>query len=217
MANWLLSPNLNSSASCNLASGILELGLELNEGKLLQLITYTQLLLKWNKVYSLTTITNTERIIKYHLLDGLTVIPHLAASTSLIDIGSGMGVPGVIIAIWCPELSVTVLDSNQKKAAFLQQVAIELGLTNLTVINQRVEQYKPEAKFDLAISRAFANSHLFLQLAKHLLKPGGTILAMKSQKVQAELAELVEYKCRVIPVTIPGSLDARYLLEIKLS
>lgn len=200
-----------------LRRGILALGLTDEPGKLQKLIDYLSLLQKWNKVYSLTAITNCSDMVKYHLLDGLTVVNHLGQVQNLIDIGSGMGVPGVIIAIWQPEILVTVLDSNQKKTTFLRQVAIELDLKNLTVVNSRVEEFKQKQKFDVAISRAFTDALLFIQLAKDLVKTDGQILLMKSQKILSEVEQIAKYKYVVIKLFIPGSDDVRYLLKIELT
>ena len=197
--------------------GVKQLGLTPEAIKINKLLKYTELLLKWNKVYSLTAITNTRQIVTHHLLDGLTVIPHLSAYDRIIDVGSGMGVPGIIIASWYPNCLVTVLDSNNKKTAFLQQVAIELGLTNLDVVTARVESYKPLTPFDLVISRAFADTSLFVNLTKHLLQQNGVFMAMKSEKAMDELNKLPrQYKYDCIDVEIPGITDKRILVTIQM-
>ena len=200
-----------------LEDGIKKLGLIPESIKINKLIKYVELLLKWNKVYNLTAITDVNQIITHHLLDGLTVIPHISQYSSIIDVGSGMGVPGVIIAIWYPDCKVTALDSNNKKTAFLQQVAIELGIGNLYVVTSRVESYIPEAKFDMAISRAFADTNLFIDLAKHLLCQNGIFMVMKSEKIMNELNKLPkQYKYDCIDVQIPGIADKRILVKIEI-
>ncbi len=214
-----------------LTSGIIELGLVATEPKIKQLLEYYKLLLKWNRVYSLTAISDPIAFIKLHLLDGLSVVSHLKNCNSIVDVGSGMGVPAIVIAIWCPSIEVVAVDVSQKKAIFLRQVALELKLTNLGVINKKVEEYQPPKKFDVIISRAFANSNLFIKLTQHLLKDGGYWLAMKSYGVFAELEELQDYGTTLISVSIPDVLkylvvkpqdvlqlanNQRYLLKITL-
>jgi 16S rRNA (guanine527-N7)-methyltransferase len=199
-----------------LEDGIKKLGLIPDTIKVNQLITYIELLLKWNKVYSLTAITNTQDIITHHMLDGLTVVPYINSYHKIIDVGSGMGVPGVIIAIWYPEHHVTALDSNSKKTAFLQQVTIELGLNNLHVVTSRVESYIPETKFDMVISRAFADTNRFMNLTKHLLCQNGIFMAMKSEKAMDELNKLPkQYKYDCIDLEMPGIADKRVLVKIE--
>lgn len=190
-----------------LFDGILALGLAVDKYKVDQLIAYIHLLQKWNKVYSLTAITDTRHIITHHILDGLTVVPYISNANSIIDIGSGMGVPGVVLAIWNSCQKITLLDSNQKKCIFLKQVAIELGLKNVSVQNIRVEEYKPSIGFDIVISRAFANTQLFITLSSHLLTTGGYFLAMKS-RTQEKIVN-----CTSIKVKIPGIDDERVLLK----
>ena len=201
--------------SQQLRDGILELGLIFDQDKINLLLQYVKLLLKWNKTYSLTAITSFEQITTLHLLDGLTVIPHLGNAKSIIDVGSGMGVPGVIIAIWCPDVRVYALDSNHKKTAFLQQVAIELGLSNFKVICSKVEGYTPDSLYDVAISRAFTSSRMFIDLTANLLDKHGSWLLMKSQKVQSELDNVIQYRHSLTQLNLPGCLDKRYLLKIE--
>jgi 16S rRNA (guanine527-N7)-methyltransferase len=190
-----------------LDNGIRELGLMADDQKIDQLIAYASLLQKWNKVYSLTAITKPEHIITHHLLDGLTVIPHIKEAKMIIDVGSGMGVPGVVLAIWNPSSQVVLLDSNQKKCTFLRQVVIELGLKNVDIVYARVEEYISVQKFNIIISRAFASTQLFMELTRHLLADDGYFLAMKSK-----VDEIVE-NCEQIKVKIPGIDDERVLLK----
>jgi 16S rRNA (guanine527-N7)-methyltransferase len=192
-----------------LTNGIKELGLIPDEHKIDQLLAYTTLLQKWNKVYSLTAITGTKHIITHHLLDGLTVVPYITDEAHLIDVGSGMGVPGVVLAIWNPSIQFTLLDSNQKKCTFLKQLVIELDLKNIEVVCARVEEYTPQQKFDVIISRAFASTRLFLELTGHLLANNGYWLAMKS-KADEKVAD-----CEQIKVKIPGVDDERVLLKCR--
>ena len=197
-----------------LYQGIVDLGLSPDDTKIDKLINYTRLLLKWNKTYSLTNITDTKQMIIYHLLDGLTTIKYLDEFSSIIDVGSGMGVPGIIIAIWCSDKKIVVLDSNHKKTAFLKQAVIELSLENIEVICSRVEDYIPQNPYDLAISRAFSSSKLFISLARHLVK--NTLMLMKSHKVDSEIDQITDHKYNILEVNLPFCDDKRYLLKIEL-
>lgn len=209
---------MQDSAREIIIQGSHKLQLKLEDYLIDKLLAYLQLLLKWNKVFSLTAITETKRMITHHLLDGLTVINYIKSYKNIIDVGSGMGVPGVIIAICCPEIQVSAIDISHKKTAFLQQVAIELKLNNLHVFNLPVEKFTPEFKFDLAISRAFADSILFMNLTRHLFENHFTAIAMKSQGVINEVARIEKLKnisYELIPVKIPNVNDERYLLKIE--
>ncbi len=197
-----------------LTEDISKLGLIPDEDKTRQLLSYIELLIKWNKTYSLTAINNINDILKYHILDGLAVVPYLEQFINIIDIGSGMGVPGIILAIWQPKLKVSVLDSNSKKTAFLQQVKIELNLANLSVINSRVEEYDPVDKFDIAISRAFSSSQIFINLVTRLIKPGGFLMLMKGQNINDELKFLTN-RYVIIDLDIPKISEKRFLLKIE--
>lgn len=190
-----------------LEDGVNELGLIPDTQKINQLMQYAQLLLKWNKVYNLTAITELNHIVSHHLLDGLTVVPHITPHLKIIDIGSGMGVPGIVLAIWYPANDLVLLDSNHKKCTFLKQVAIELGLTNVAIANSKVESYIPLDKFDVVISRAFASTKTFLELTKHLVTTDGYLLAMKGRALQ------ILPNCRPIKVKIPLCSDERVLLK----
>lgn len=201
-----------------LIQGALNLELELDVAVIDKLLAYLKLLSKWNKVFSLTAITEIDRMITHHLLDGLTVINYIRSFKNIIDVGSGMGVPGIVIAICCPEIAVSVIDINHKKTTFLQQVAIELKLKNLQVFNLPVENFNPKIKFDLAISRAFADSILFIDLTRHLFEKHLTAIAMKSHGVIDEISRIAKLKniiYELIEVKIPNVNDERYLLKIE--
>lgn len=154
------------------------------------LIKYLELLIKWNKAFNLTSVRDPLEMISRHLADSLSVLPYVrtdkAQAQRLIDVGSGPGLPGIPLAICLPELDVTTLDSNGKKTRFQQQVKMELGLANLTVVNSRVESHQPEP-FDLVISRAFASIKDMLEWTQHLCKDQGIFLAMKGLYPEEEL------------------------------
>ncbi len=207
-----------------LQDGVNQLKLNLTEIQSSQLMNYLNLLIKWNKVYSLTAITKPMEMIDNHLLDGMSVLNELTQIENLrriVDVGSGMGVPGVILAICRPDLEISVLDSNQKKTSFLLQVKIELKLSNLHVINKRVEQVHDVELFDVVISRAFADVGLFLELSQHLVKPDGIILAMKGQKAFTEIAEINssisnKYTTEIIELHVPHLDKQRYIAKLSL-
>lgn len=202
--------------------GCKQLDIDLTAEQFEVLLAYVNLLIKWNKVYNLTSIKNTKEIVIKHVLDSLSIIKYIH-SDNLIDIGSGAGLPGIIIAVARPNIKVTLLDSNSKKTTFLQQVKIELNLNNLTVVNQRVENYSPLIKFDEIIARAFASMSDFVKVTKHLLNKDGKILAMKGKLLTDELGQTVEYfnetkefKIQAThKLTVPFLDEERHIIEIK--
>jgi 16S rRNA (guanine527-N7)-methyltransferase len=204
-----------------LAAGIAALGLDLDAAAQSKLLAYVALLDKWNHTYNLTAIRDPERMLTHHLLDALATLPHLPQTRTLrlIDVGSGGGLPGVPLAIARPDWHVTLLDSRQKKTTFLRQAAAELSLRHVTVAASRVEDYTPEVPFDVAISRAFAELAPFVAGARHLVRVGGYLVAMKGAYPQEELAALPEgVQVVALPVLhIPGVDGARHLVIVQAS
>ena len=198
-----------------LVDGITQLGLRVTASQLKQLVAYKDILLRWNKVYSLTAITNPRDLIIQHLLDGLSLVVHIPPDARVLDVGSGMGVPGVILAIVLSDVEITVLDANNKKSTFLQQVKIELGLSNLNVICKRVESYTPDKLFTVITSRAFADLALFIQLTEHLLAENGCYLAMKAERGLSEMKEISGFECSQIELKVPYLDAKRFLIEMK--
>lgn len=199
-----------------LSQGIAELGLDIAAPTQARLQRYIQLMLKWNKVYNLTAIRDTEDMVSLHLLDSLSVLPHLPPG-SIADVGSGAGLPGVPIALCQPERPVTLIERSQKKAAFQQQVKIELAMANLSSHCGRVEHFQPTPLFDVVISRAFSSIADFIAVASHLLTTNGCLLAMKGQFPEQELCALppgfhVEHS---VKLTVPGLTAERHLLQIR--
>ena len=206
-----------------LIAGARQLGISLSADQYRQLESYLALLTKWNRVYNLTAVTDAEQMVKYHLLDSLVLLPHLQNFQSdtqrlrIADIGSGAGLPGIVLAIVCPQNQYYLLDSNGKKTRFLTQVKIELGLDNCTIIHDRSEEYVPPVKFDLLVSRAFATLKNFINSTKELIKPGGHIIAMKGKYPLQELADLPDSVTiqEVLPVRVPFLSEERHLVMIK--
>jgi len=171
-----------------LEQALKHLNIDLLPAQIEQLLAYHQLLLKWNRAYNLTAVRDPLEMISRHLVDSLSILPWVG-SGRLLDVGSGPGLPGIPLAICRPDLNVTTLDSNGKKTRFQQQVRIELGLQNLTVINGRVEQVDTDP-FDMIVSRAFASIADMLTLSGHLATETGVFLAMKGQYPEAELEQI---------------------------
>ncbi len=177
------------TAAATLAEGLAGLGLTLPDEASRRLLAYVDLLLKWNRTYNLTAIREPARMVSHHLIDSLAVLPQLPAG-SIVDVGSGGGLPGIPIAIAQPQRRVTLNDSNHKKGAFMQQAAIELGLANVEVHIGRAEGWRPADRFDGAISRAFAELADFVTACRHLVKPAGFFAAMKGLYPHEEIARL---------------------------
>ena len=172
-----------------LAQGLAAMELDLPAEHREQLLAYLALLYKWNRTYSLTALREQDKAVSHHLLDSLAALPYLSADT-LLDVGSGGGMPGIPLAIARPDLRVTLIDSNSKKAAFLKQAAIELALPNISVHCGRVEQYHPQDCFSAITSRAFSELADFVRLTRHLLATDGRWLALKGLWPHEEIARL---------------------------
>ncbi len=194
-----------------LAQGIAAMGLDVDAAKQEKLLAYMALLQKWNKVYNLTAIRDAEEMVRLHLLDSLSVLPYIQGK-NLLDVGSGGGLPGIVLAIVKPELQVTTIDTVQKKAIFMRQVKGELALHNLDVVHGRVEDYQPEEKFEMIISRAFSELGLFMRLTQHLIAPHGRWLAMKGQILQDEMAKMDKTPNEIIPLKVYGLNAERHLI-----
>lgn len=199
-----------------LAEGLRTLGIELSAEAQAKLLAYAAFLEKWNRTYSLTALRDPKLAVSHHLLDSLAILPYVAGP-NLLDVGSGGGQPGVPLAIARPDLAVMLLDSNSKKAAFLQQAAIELGLKNVQVVTARVEAFEPPAGFAAITSRAFAELADFVGLTRHLLAPGGEWLAMKGQRPDAEMNKLPGGVAvtAVHRLDVPGVDGERHLVVIR--
>lgn len=204
------------SLQTQLAAGIAVLGLSLPQGAEAKLLDYLALLDKWNRVYNLTAVRETERMVSHHVLDSLAAVPYYEGET-VLDVGSGGGLPGIPLAIARPELQVTLIDSIAKKTAFLLQAKAELGLVNLNVVTNRVEGFRPVAGFDIITSRAFSDLKEFVTLTRHLLKPGGQWLAMKGLIPHEEIASLPDW-VKVSAnhaLAVPGLEASRHLIVLE--
>jgi len=197
-----------------LIEGLQRMALKLSDQMIDQLMTYLNLVEKWNRVYNLTAIRERDEMIKLHFLDSLSILNHVHVK-NILDVGSGAGFPGIVLAITKPELKVTVMDSVNKKTTFMQQVKSELALTNLDVVNSRVEDYQPITLFEAVTSRAFSNLKNMMSLTQHTLQKEGVWLAMKSKDVKEELEEFEKNQYTLIPLEVPFINAERYLVILK--
>lgn len=186
-----------------------------------RLAAYLELLAKWNRTYNLTAIREPERMITHHVLDALAVLPHLPSQAGLrvLDVGSGGGVPGLVLAIARPDWCVVVLDSSHKKGAFLQQAVMELRIGNAEAVTARVEDYAAATLFDVVISRAFSDLTTFAQTSARHVAPQGRLVAMKGVYPDEELTNLPPM-LRVVAtpaLTVPGVEAERHLIIMQLA
>ena len=211
-----------------LSEGVSELGLTLNDAERAQLLGYMALIQKWNKVYNLTALRNPDEILTHHLLDSLSAIAPLARELermqkgfldgpTLLDVGSGGGLPGVVIAICCPHVKVTCVDAVSKKSAFVQQVAASLKLPNLKGVHARVENLT--GPFDVVCSRAFASLPDFVSWSVNALSDQGVWMAMKGKRPNEEVAALPPFASlfHVEPLQVPGLDAERCMVWMKKS
>jgi len=200
--------------STMIAFGARALGVELSPAVAAKLADYLALIARWNRVYNLTAVRDPDGMVTRHLLDSLAVLPHLEA-TRLADLGSGAGLPGIPIAICRPALPVTLVESNGKKARFLRTVARELALDQVTVVESRIEAWRPEPPPDAVIARALASVVDLTRLVDPWMAPDACFYAMKGPGHEAELAALPgSWTCLAVhPLTVPG-LDADRVLVV---
>lgn len=201
-----------------LTRGVAALGLKLTPDAQRRLLAFAALLAKWNRVYNLTALREQSQMVTHHLLDSLSVLPYLDAE-SIADIGSGGGLPGIPLAIAQPNIDVALIEASHKKASFLQQAKIELGLSNTAVVNERVEQWQPQGKVAAVISRAFSDVADFVRLTQHLVDTGGRWYAMKGVNPNDEIAQLpAGFRVHeVIELDVPELDAARHLIVIERS
>jgi 16S rRNA (guanine527-N7)-methyltransferase len=202
-----------------LGEGIAELRLELTSTQQEQLLDYLGLMFKWNAVYNLTSLRDPMQMVTHHLLDSLAAVPAFTQAKNVLDVGSGGGLPGVVLAIQRPDMKVSMIDTVHKKTAFLTQVKAELGLANVTVYTARVEQLAVSDKFDVITSRAFADLSDFVNWSGHLLAEGGRYIALKGVAPQEEQQRLpAEWTVtRVEPLQVPRLGAERHLVYIERS
>jgi 16S rRNA (guanine527-N7)-methyltransferase len=200
-----------------LAEGIAEMGLNVSPAQQEQLMDYLALMFKWNSVYNLTSLRDPMQMVTHHLLDSLAAVPAFAAARNVLDVGSGGGLPGIVLAIVRPDMKVSMIDTVHKKTAFLTQVKAELGLANVTVYTARVEQLQVSDKFDVITSRAFADLSDFVNWSSHLLAEQGRYIALKGVAPQEEQQRLpAAWRVSgVQPLQVPKLGAERHLVFIE--
>ena len=201
---------LNDKAQ--LEGGMDNLGFEMMPENVDKLVIYKDLLLKWNKSINLTSINNKE-IVTHHFLDCLAVIPFIKSS-SLLDVGTGAGLPGIVIAIIKPDIKISLIDKVGKKIAFIKRVLAELDIKNVQTHHSRVELMTSEEKYDGIISRAFSNMGDFVQITKHLLKKQGVWYGMKSKKILNDEMKGIDNSWTLESLDVPFLKAERYLVKV---
>ena len=199
-----------------LKAGINSLGIDCTSQQLEKLLTYLELLERWNKAYNLTAIRDPIQMVRLHLLDSLAIHPYIQAGREIIDVGTGPGLPGIPLAILNPNINFTLLDSNGKKTRFLFQAISDLSLENAREVNQRVENYQSQKPYDIVLSRAFSAISDMLNQCDHLVSDTGCFLAMKGKKPDSELSQITKaYKVvDLSEVKVPQIDSERHLIKI---
>jgi 16S rRNA (guanine527-N7)-methyltransferase len=199
-----------------LDAGLDALGLPLTASQRTALIAYIALVAKWNRVFNLTAVRDIAEMVPRHLLDSLAIRPYVEGE-ALLDAGTGAGLPGIPLAIACPDLAMTLLDANAKRTRFLIQAIAELGLTEVQVVTARLEDYRPVGSFGTVVSRALSDIPQFVRLAAPLLAPAGRILAMKGRRPSDELKGLdpTLWRITVHPLSVPGLGAQRHVVVLE--
>ena len=198
-----------------LERGMQKLGLENIPQIISKLLIYKELLIKWNKSFNLTSIKNRE-VVTHHFLDCLSIIPFIKSS-SLLDVGTGAGLPGIIIAIVKPDIKVSLIDKVGKKIAFIKRVVPELEIKNIDTYHDRVELLTSEEKYDGIISRAFSNMDDFIKSTKHLIKSQGVWYGMKSKKILNDEMININQPWTLEKLDVPFLDAERYLVKVSNS
>lgn len=200
-----------------LREGVKSLPLTLSETQIEQMISYLALLCKWNSVYNLTSVRDPNEMVKQHLLDSLSAAHAFKDAKNVLDVGSGGGLPGMILAITYPMIHFSMIDTVSKKTAFLSQAKTELALSNVTIHTGRVELLQVAQKFDVITSRAFSELSNFVNWSGHLLADGGHFIAMKGVAPNEEIARLpAGWKVKAVEsLSVPGLDVERHLIMIE--
>jgi len=198
-----------------LQQGVEALSLNATKLPLQDYLSYIDLLVQWNSAYNLTAIRDPGKMLAYHILDSLSILPFIHGNDCL-DIGTGAGLPGIILALARPDTQWTLLDGNNKKTRFVQQAVMTLNLKNVEVICSRIENYEPEIRFNTIVSRAFTSLADFYACSHQLLAPVGSLLAMKGPDPENEISALPaeDVSTMIIPLSVPGVTAGRSLVQI---
>lgn len=200
-----------------LDEGLAGLGLTLDDARKDRLLDYLALLSRWNRAYNLTAVDEPAAMVDRHLVDSLSILPWIDGE-EIVDAGTGAGLPGVPLAIACPERRFVLVDSNGKKVRFLRQVRRELGLDNIEPVHARLEEFVPERAPDQVVARALAPLPRLVEQLGHLLAGGATLLAMKGRLEDDECAAVADaYNVERIELNVPGAGGARSLAILRKS
>ncbi|MGO0309567.1 16S rRNA (guanine(527)-N(7))-methyltransferase RsmG [Endozoicomonas acroporae] len=214
----LTDHSLAQTLQNDIGRGAKSLGLDLSPVQADLLTRYVLLLNKWNKAYNLTAIRDPREMVFRHIVDSLSIVPHISGEV-ILDVGSGPGLPGVVLAIMYPDKQFTTLDSNGKKTRFMLQAKLDLQLNNLAVANARVESFQVDVPFDAITSRAFSSLVSMVDGTKHLLSPSGVYLAMKGLYPEEELKQLMDrHEIELVgcePLKVPGTDGDRHLVILR--
>jgi 16S rRNA (guanine527-N7)-methyltransferase len=204
--------------NADLHKQLIQNNLLFNEPVITKLTDYLLLLEKWSQIYNLTSIRNPNQMIPKHILDSLSISPYLQG-TRILDVGTGAGLPGIPLALTHPNCHFTLLDSNGKKTRFLTHAIQQLGISNIDVIQKRVEQFRVDICFDTIITRAFTSLTDFLKKTQHLACQTGVFLSMKGQYPAQEIDNLDSNFAitSIDPIQITGLNEKRHVIVIKLN
>ena len=196
------------------------MGLTASDLPLESYVSYVELLVQWNSAYNLTAIRDPEKMLAYHVLDSLSILPFIqkgeCQGNKCLDIGTGAGLPGIILALAKPDKHWVLLDGNNKKTRFVQQAVMTLNIKNVEVVCSRIEKYQPEHSFTTIVSRAFTSLATFYACSHHLLAPGGSLLAMKGPDPENEISALSteDVSTKTTSLSVPGVTADRTLVQI---
>lgn len=196
-------------------NGLVAEDFEFSDEQIKQWTHYMKGIQLWNKAYNLTSIVEPEEMLVKHLFDSIVLIPYLTKVKHgrMIDVGTGAGLPGFILAIAMPETHFVLLDTNSKRTRFMNQMKMELGMKNVEIVHSRVQDYQPDELFDVILSRAFASAEDMVTWSKHLLIDGGCFAAMKGHVTSGEWQFAEEGYCsEIISLSVPRLNDARHLV-----
>ena len=206
---------MSASLLVQLQQGVEAMDLKPNDLPLQSYLSYIELLVQWNSAYNLTAIRDPEKMLAYHVLDSLSILPFIHGNDCL-DIGTGAGLPGIILALAKPDTQWVLLDGNNKKTRFVQQAVMTLNLKNVEVVCSRIEKYQAEHRFSTIVSRAFTSLADFYACSHHLLAPGGSLLAMKGPDPEDEISALPaeDVSTKITSLSVPGVTAGRTLVQI---
>jgi len=206
--------SLPAAVGASLREGLAALGL--NAALDASLLAYLALMQRWNRAYNLTAIRDPQAMVALHLLDSLALLPHVSAVRTLADLGTGAGLPGIPLALARPQMQVTLVEANGKKARFLREVVRVLQLDNVEIIPQRIERVAAAGRFDAITARALASLAHLLALGGHLLAGNGRVLALKGALPAAEMADLpAGWEVQAVHrLHVPGLEAARHLVVL---